>query len=160
LARSLSPKAVSSSQAQDTDEVWLVLLRIIHASITPGGVLRCVNNMEDITGGSDNQTYTAYPFQLDLPNFDVDQPSVAKLKIDNVDRGIIEAIRGLPTPPKCDIEVVLASQPTTIEISLVGMTLRAADYDALEVTGTMTYEEIFTEPVSLDMTPSRFPGMF
>lgn len=158
--RTLSTAATLSQTAQSTSEVWLVLLRIRHANITPGGILRFVNNIADITGGSDNALYTAFPFEFDIPGEEEDQPSVARLKIDNVDLRIIQAIRGLPSAPTCDFEIILASQPTVVEISMTGMTLRAVDYDKFEVTGTVTFEEIYTEPVSLDMTPSRFPGMF
>lgn len=158
--RTLSTAALASIHAQETDEVWLVLLRLKHANILPAGVLRCVNNTVDITGGSDNQLYTAYPFHLDLPGEDPEQPSVARLRIDNVDRRIVQEVRGLPTPPTVDLEVILASQPTTVEISFSDLTLRAIDFDAFEVTGTLTQEEIFSEPVSLEMTPSRFPSLF
>ena len=51
MSRTLSTLAISSQNTHNTDEVWLVLLRIEHASITPGGVIRVVNNIEDITGG-------------------------------------------------------------------------------------------------------------
>jgi len=104
--------------------------------------------------------YVAFPFQIDLPGEDVEQPSVARLRIDNVDRRIVQAIRGLPTAPLADIEVVLASQPETVEVGFYDLTLRAADYDALYVEGTLTFEQIFTEPLSVEMTPARFPGMF
>lgn len=158
--RSLSSLAVQSQNTEATDEVWLILLRIRHASITPGGVLRCVNNIENITGGSDNEEYVAYPFQLDLPGEEEDQPSVAKLRIDNVDLQLVEAVRGLPSPATVDFEVIIASQPTVVEIGLNGLTLRVVDYDKFELVGTITLEEIFTEPVSLDITPSRLPGCF
>lgn len=158
--RNFSALATVSQNAQNTSEVWLILLRIWHANITPGGVLRFVNDIADLTGGSDNQLYTAFPFQLDLPGEDDAQPATAKLKIDNVDLRIVQAIRGLPSAPTCDFEIILASQPTTVEIAMNGLTLRAVDYDRLEVSGTVTFEEIFTEPLSIDMTPSRFPGMF
>lgn len=160
MSRNLSAVALASQNAQDTDEVWLMLLRIKHAEITPNGMLRCVNNMEDITGGSDNETYTSYPFQVALPGEEEGQAAVAQLRIDNVDRRIVEAIRGLSSAPTVDIEIILASQPTVVEIGLEGMTMRAVEYDKIVITGTMTFEEIFTEPVSLDMTPARFPGMF
>lgn len=166
--RTLSSVALASANAQETDEVWLLLLRIKHPDIDPEdpdpqkrGVLRFVNNNEDMqNAGSDGGDYIAFPFMFDIPTEDPEQPSVARLKIDNVDRQIVEIVRSLNSPPTADVELVLASQPTTVEISFEGMTLRAVDYNALEVTGTLTLEEIFTEPVTVEMTPSRFPGMF
>jgi hypothetical protein len=164
VARTLSPRALASAFGAETDEVWLLLLRIHHPDINidphPPGTLRFVNNNEDIVGGSDNTGYVAFPFMFDMPGEDPEAPSIARLRIDNVDLQIVEAVRGLTSEPHVDIELVLASQPTTVEISFEGLTLRAVDYDALEVTGTLTMEEIFTEPVTLEMTPARFPGMF
>jgi hypothetical protein len=161
MSRSLSNLARISQNASNTKEVWLILLRIWHASITPGGVLRFVNDNQDMAaGGSDGQTYTAFPFTLDLPGEDMDSPSVAKLRIDNVDQRIVQAIRGLPSAPTCDFEVVIASQPTTVELGLNGLTLRNVSFDTFIVEGSINFEEIFTEPVTLEMTPARFPGMF
>jgi hypothetical protein len=160
MSRSFSALAIASQNADHTDEVWLMLMRIKHVDITPDGLLRCVNDVADLTGGSDNELYTAFPFQVALPGEEMDQPAVARIRIDNVDRRIIEAVRALPSKALVDFEIVLASQPTTVEIGLNNLTLRAIDFDKMEVTGTVTFEEIFSEPVSLDMTPSRFPGMF
>lgn len=104
--------------------------------------------------------WIAFPFNLDLPGEDTDSPSVARLRIDNVDRQIVEAVRGLPSGPMADLEVVLASQPETVEIGFYDLTIRAANYDAFIVEANMTFEQIFTEPVSFEMTPARFPGLF
>lgn len=155
--RNLSEAALASITSQDTDEVWLLLLVIEHAQILDGP-LRFVNNMEDIDVNGD--TYIAFPFAIDLPGEDPDQPNNARLRIDNVDRRIIEAIRGLTSPPKAHLRVVLASQPEVTEIEFNDLIIRTADYDALYIDANMTYEHIFTEPVSLDITPARFPGLF
>jgi hypothetical protein len=168
--RTLSSRALASAHAQTTDEVWLLLLRVIHPDIVhtaedlaagqTNGVLRFVNNNEDITGGSDNKPYIAFPYQFDLPGEDPEQPSVARLRIDNVDLRIIEQVRALSSPPECDVELVLASQPLVVEISFEGMTLRTVEFDSMIVEGALTMEEIFVEPVSLEMTPARFPSLF
>ena len=55
---------------------------------------------------------------------------------------------------------MLASSPNTVEVGYYGMTMRAATFDSLYVSSELTFEQIFTEPVSLAMTPERFPGMF
>jgi hypothetical protein len=159
MTRTLSPAAISSQNTENTDEVWLVLLTIKHANIAEnGGELYFVNNNEDITAGA--KTYVAFPFQLELPGEDQDQPTVGRLRIDNVDRQIVYTLRDLTTPPTVDIEVVLASDPTTVEVGFYDMTLRGVTYDELYVEGTLVFESIYTEPLTLEMTPSRFPGLF
>jgi len=47
-----------------------------------------------------------------------------------------------------------------VEVSFTNMTLRNAQYDTSTVSGELTFDSIYTEPVTLTMTPSRFPGMF
>jgi hypothetical protein len=156
MARSLSSTAIASANAQQTDEVWLVLLTIAHPSLaTP---IRVVNNNESIV--SRGQTYQWFPFEIELPGEDVDSPSRARLRIDNVDRTIVNTIRSISTPPTVTLEVVLASAPNVVEVSFSGLSLREVDYDAMSVTGELVFESIFTEPVTLTMTPARFPGLF
>lgn len=157
--RTLSASALDSAFSENTDEVWLVLLTIKHPNIAEnGGKLYFVNNTEQLVAGA--KTYIAFPFQIDLPGEDQTQPTVGRLRIDNVDRQIVATLRELVTPPTVDIEVVLASSPTTVEVGFYDMTLRNVTYDALYVEGTLTFESIYVEPITLEMTPSRFPGLF
>jgi len=154
--RTLSATADASAHAQETDEVWLVLLTIEHASLaTP---IRVVNNTEDITSGGD--LFQAFPFRIIPPGEDPDGPMRASIAFDNVERTAITAIRSLSSPPLVTIEVILASAPNTIEMSYTGMQLLEAAYDQFEITGELMYEALMTEPITLSMTPSRMPGLF
>ena len=156
MPRSLSNTALGSMNAQATSEVWLVLLTISHATLpTP---IRLVNNNEDVV--SRGNTFIAFPFEIELPGEDPDQPPKAMLRIDNVDRRVVQTIRSITAPPTVTLEVILASAPDTVEVSFTNMTLRNAQYDATTVSGELTFDSIYTEPVTLTMTPNRFPGMF
>lgn len=156
MARSLSNAATTSIHAQETGEVWLVLLTISHSTLpTP---IRVVNNNEDIT--SRGNIYQAFPFEIILPSQDPDGIPRASLRFDNVDRTAISIIRGVEFPPNVTIEVILASQPDTIEVSFPNLTLRNVKYDAEAIEGELLFENLFSEPVTLTMTPSRFPGLF
>ena len=155
MARSLSAPAIASQNAQQTNEVWLVLLTITHPDIT---TLRFVNNTDNVV--SNSQTFTAFPFEVVLPTQDADNIPRASLRIDNVDRSIVAALRTLTSPPTVQFDVILASSPNTIEATFPGMKLMSATYTAATVEGELGPELLYTEPVSLSMTPSRFPGMF
>jgi hypothetical protein len=155
MPRSLSNTALASLQAQQTGEVWLVLLTITN----PGAAtIRVVNNTEDVV--SRGATFQAFPFEIELPGEDPDSPSSARLRIDNVDKRIVEAVRSIVSPPLITIEVVLASQPDTVEIAYSNLTMRSVEYDAESVRGELTFESIYSEPVTLTITPNRFPGLF
>lgn len=155
MPRSLSAAAVASLNAPQTGEVWLVLLTIANAGMT---TIRVVNNTEDIV--SRGNTYQAFPFELELPGEDPDSPSSARLRIDNVDKRIVEAVRSISTPPEVTIEVILASQPDTVEIAYSSLTMRSVEYDVNSVRGELVFESIYSEPVTLTITPNRFPGLF
>lgn len=156
MARTLSGTALASIHAQETGEVWLVLLTISHPSMaTP---IRVVNNNEDIT--SRGALYQAFPFDIVLPGEDPDGITKAVLRFDNVERTAITAIRSLTSPPSVTIEVILASAPDTVEIAFGGLTLRNVTYDAVQVEGELLFESLWTEPITVTMTPSRFPGLF
>lgn len=156
MSRSLSNKATTSIYMPSTDEVWLVLVSIAHASLAQ--TLYFVNNKTDVV--SNGITYTAFPFAIELPGEDGDKPMLARLTIDAVDQQVINAVRSISSAPDVTIKVILASQPDTIEAMYTGLKLRNVEYDMHTIRGDLVFENILTEPVSISMTPPLFPGMF
>ena len=157
MSRSLSSLAQQAIFAESTGEVFLLLLTISHASLSPS--IRVVNNLQDITSGGN--LFLAFPFQITLPQDRDDQPPKMKLSIDNVDRTIVTAVRTLTSPPTITLDVVLASQPNTIEASFPGFTLRNTTYDALTVEGNLALEDVSNEPYPKDsFIPSLAGGLF
>jgi hypothetical protein len=154
--RTLSTTALASAFAAETNEVWLILLTISHASLTEP--LRFVNNMESVT--SRGNLFIAFPFEIEFPGQTADSAGEARISIDNIDRQIVQTLRTIQSPPEVTLEVILASTPSTVEASFSGLILRDATYDVMKVEGTLRFEDIMSEPLSLQMTPQRFPGMF
>lgn len=154
--RTISARAIESAFAQETDEVWLTLLTIEHKSLPEP--LRFVNNWESIT--SRGELYIAFPFEIELPEQDPESSGEARIRFDNIDRQIVQTVRSISDPPEITLEIILASQPSTIEASFSGLTLRNVEYDVNTVSGILRFEEIMAEPVSVQMTPQRFPGLF
>lgn len=155
MSRALSATANASLAAQQTGEVWLVLLTIAGSGFT---TIRVANNTEDVV--SRGNTFIGFPFEIELPGQDPESPSSARLRIDNIDKRVIEAIRTIQTPPTVTIEVILASAPDTVEIAFTDLSLRGAQYDVNSVRAELVYETIFTEPVTCNITPNRLPGLF
>jgi hypothetical protein len=56
--------------------------------------------------------------------------------------------------------VVLASSPNTIEVEFSGLTLREVFWDSQFITGQLRFESIIIEPITITITPARFPGLF
>lgn len=159
--RTLSADALTALFAQETDKVLLARIEISHASIL-GGPLRFVNNMSDVVAGAN--TYTAFPFQITLPDED-DQGGVPKIKllIDNVDRQIVQTIRSLPPSPAptVKVELFLAHQPTTVEVSYADLILRQVPYNVFTVEGDLLLDDDDLEPYpQYSFSPANFPGLF
>jgi hypothetical protein len=157
MPRTLSTTAAQAIFAQNTSEIFLMLLTIAHSDLAMP--LRFVNDWHDITRGG--QTYLGCAFTIGLPSEREDQPPTVQLRIDNVDRRILEGIRSLTSPPTITLEVVLASSPETLEAGPFALTLRNVTYDALNITGMLTYEDVLNEPsMQFHITPNLFPGAF
>jgi len=143
--------------AQETDDVVLVLLTIAHADISPS--IRVVNNNENIT--SNGNLFTAFPFEIELPdNKELGVPR-ARLTIDNVSREIAEAIRTITTSATVTIEVIRAEAPDTVEITWSALTLKNVKWDMYKVSGDLVFEELELEPFPIgQFSPANFPGLF
>jgi len=155
---SLSSPARRSLHAQETGEVWLALLTISHPDIADGPI-RVVDNTVDVVSRGD--TYVAWPFDWTLPTDAEDVfPDVA-LTISNVDRRVTEAIDALETPPTMTFEVVLASSPDLVEMSLEDIELRSAKTTILTISGKAVFDPALNDNYPPDLiTPATFPGVF
>lgn len=160
MSRTTSAVFKAAANAQETGEVLVALITITHSSII-GGPLRLVQDLKDMT--SNANVYTAFPFEIRLPDDTDDGPAKVLLTIDNVDRSIMVALRTMPpsSPPTVTVELVLASQPNVVEISIQNMTLRSISGDAVQIEGELRMDEEDLTPFPEgSFTPSQFPGLF
>ena len=157
MSRSLSPTAASAVFAENTGEVFLTLLAITNPSTSE--VVRVANNMADIT--SNGNVFTAYPFELNLPSDLSDSLDEVQLVIDNVDRSIVDLIRSLTLPATVTLQVILASDPDTIELEAPEMKLKSVQYDGLQVTMGIQYEDVLNNKIPGSIyNPQNAPGLF
>jgi hypothetical protein len=157
MARALSIVARQAVFAQETKEVFLLLLTITHAAIPDP--IRVANNTQAIISGG--ETFVGYPFAITLPDEREDGIPQMSLRIDNVSRSIVQALRSITSAPSIQLDVVLADQPDTLEASFTGFTLRRASYDAVVVEGALTLEDVLNQAFpALSFTPSTTPALF
>lgn len=157
MSRTTSSSLKAAASAQETSEVFLILLEISHADIT---TLRFVNNYTDIIGPG-AETYIGFPFDIIIPSDDEQALSQIKLTIDNVDRSIMDEIRSLTSAPDISVSVILASDPTTIEAGPFEMKLRNVDYNASTISGNLQSDDILNEPwPGVSYVPANFPGLW
>ncbi|WP_291299286.1 DUF1833 family protein [Elioraea sp.] len=157
MTRALSLAARQSLTAEETGEAWLILLTIEAEDLA--SPIRVVNDGQGIT--SRGNLFVAYPFEIDLPGDDADSVPRVTLKIDNVHRDIVAALRALTSPPSVAIEVVRASEPDLVEAGPFRMTLRQGSYDTLTVEGELVFEDVLNARYPADAyVPADYPGLF
>lgn len=164
--RTLSAAAKQAALAQQTGEVFVILMRISHPNFAqdillssdPTQVLPIANVRGTVSNGEE---YVYLPFTIQLPQQDGEGISRAKVQIDNIDRRMVEAVRTADSSLSVDVSIVLASQPDIIEVSIPDFKIEHVTYDALTISGDLSLEYYDLEPFPhLRFTPSNFPGMF
>jgi len=157
MPRTVSLAAMQGAMAQQTSEIYLVLLQVEHVDLP--GPLRFVNDQADITSGGD--LYTSFPFEVTLPDDREAKEPTAELRIDNVSRELIDEVRLLVSPPTITLSVILQSSPNTLEWGPLEFETRGVSYDAQTITFNLGYSTFIREPfpyIAFDSV--NFPGMF
>lgn len=152
----LSSSAVTGAQATSSEIIFLALLTFSLPGYDP---LRLCNNTVDIT--SRGEVFTAYPFQIVLPNDDSERLPSVQLRIDNVAGEIMEYIRSLPQAPTLLLEIVTNVNFDVVERSVGFLKLENVSYNAIEVTGALTLDNFLTRRFPAgDYDPAQFPAIF
>ena len=155
--RSLSAAARQAIFAQNTDQVFLVLLKLSHPSLVDS--IRCVNNTQAIY--SNGELYVPYNFRFDPPDEKLNSTSNGTLTIENIDRSIMEAIESINDPPTVEISVILASQPDVLEAGPREFTIRNVPFDAKKISGTLSSEDTLDIQIPGDrFSPRDYGGLF
>lgn len=157
MSRPVSLTAKAALNAQETGDAFLILLTISHAQLaTP---LRVTGDaIETVSRGN---SFVPFPFELSLPDDDSGKAPEARLTIDNIDRQIVKAVRGLPSAPSVLIEIVRAAEPDTVEARFEDFRLTDVQYDSRVVEGNLTVEDFTAEPFPAFLfSPGLFPGLF
>jgi hypothetical protein len=158
MPRTISASARTALFAQQTGEIFVLLLELDHAELVEP-IRVCSDSIDTEHGG---RTYQRFPFEIGMPPEDEDAPPIVRLKIANADRAIVAAVRQLAgNAMTVTLTVVLASSPDTIEAGPLEFTLRNVTYDAEFVEGELQFEDVLNEPFPADtFNPNTFPGLF
>jgi hypothetical protein len=152
----LSSIAITEISAQECETAWLVLLTISHPDLPVP--IRVTSDAVATT--SSGNVYTAFPFDITLPEDIEGRAPQARLSIDNTSQEIIAALRGLITPPTISIYIVRADAPDIIERQWSGLEWRTSQYNLGIITGTLTVEDLSTEEFPYVTFDGRFKGLF
>ncbi|MGP1274246.1 MAG: DUF1833 family protein [Caulobacterales bacterium] len=165
-----SVRYLDAALAQETDEIHLALLTVTHPDFAAleieapeygisNGAIRLVANGESVT--SRGNVYTAAGFELTLPPQGEGEKPVMSVRIENIDRRLTALLRTLTSPPVFSVEVVLASDPDTVEEALPDFRLVECDGDALEISLQLAHPDDERELVcSYVFDPFNAPALF
>lgn len=162
----LSNAAIMAATAQQTSEVFVVLLTIDHPNFTQP--IRCSSDNAVLLPNagvrgtiSRGEEYPFIPFSVSLPNQDDSGIAKARVSVDNIDRRMVQAVRTADSAISITIEIVLASSPDKVEVSEPDFKMESITYDTYTISGDLSLQYYDLEPYSkLKFTPSNFPGMF
>lgn len=155
--RTLSSAAQSAIFAAQTGAAFLVLLTLDHDDLA--APIRVTSDA--VATVSNGDTYSPFPFSINLPAERDDQLAGAQLTIDAVDRSVIIALRSISSAPTLTMQVVMASSPDTVEAGPFAYTLKSATYNASTVEGELAFEDILNEGFpGASFVPTSHPGLF
>lgn len=156
--KNISNTLIEAIYKQHTDEVLLLLITLSSDDLSYD--LRFVNNGPggDIT--SRGNVYTAFPFEASLPNDEETGLPSVKISIDNVSQDIIDEVRSITSPITVSMEVILASDPDTVEDGPYDLTLREVGWDMMKIDGTIQGDDILNQRYGEQFTPDIAPGLF
>ena len=141
---------------QVSDDPFLMLLEVSHPSFD---TVYLVNNTVDQT--SRGNVYRAFPMQIKLPSDDGETTREVSIDFDNVSLELIAELRSVTTPMNVKIEMVLASNLDSVELSLEDLKMSSINYDEKKISARLYLDDFLnTELTSEKYEPSNFPGLF
>jgi hypothetical protein len=161
MPRSLVQDVKDSLNKQETGDVYVTLVRVKENDSTPIALF----SSDSVDTVFNTLTFSAYPFDITLPDSQEGQETRARLTLTNVDRVMIEKLRNATEHLLVDLWVVFMKAPNYTSRDVMAyypnMELREVVYDTMTVSGSLTYESFLSEPFPKDlMTARHFPGLF
>jgi hypothetical protein len=175
MSRRVSLNARFAQEADATDEVDVVLIRITHPAIDVPVRLSTDNrdhlSLEPLVYGT-RSTWMAedepggraeYQFVLldaALPGDEAETPHSAELIVELHDNDLAHVLRQTTTPARVDIAVVLASSPDLVEAEWLDLRLVGVDGDAGQAMLSIARTGFVAEPMPAGrFSKQRFPGL-
>ncbi|MCQ8781727.1 DUF1833 family protein [Mangrovibrevibacter kandeliae] len=152
---------------ENSGEVAVMLLTIVHPDLTQTILLSSDNrdmlDFETQARGtlSRGKAYGFFPMAPALPEDAEDAAPVVQIALDNVGQEMTDLLQSTTSPAIVTIEVVAASSPDVVEMTLPEMQLTSVDVDAHQVTLSLTVDPLMQEPFPADnFTPASFPSLW
>lgn len=153
----LSPNLLAQLFAQESNDPFLMLLTLSHPSFP--APIYLVNNSVNVTSRSN--VYLAFPFTFKLPVDDGETAREVQIEFDNVGLDLVEWIRSVTDPIDVKMELILASIPDDVQVSLEELKIGNINYNQRRISARLYLDNFLnTELTSERYYPSNFPGLF
>lgn len=155
--RPLSPEAARAILARESSEAFLALMQITGPGLDP---IRVVNNMESIT--RNGQVYEPWAFDGSPPEDGPQQSPTVTLRVDNIDRSVMDTLRTYNGVPRCELVWVMASQPNRAVYGPFEFVIQSAGANEMTIDLQLGYEEDILNQGWPGQTysPTSSPGLY
>jgi hypothetical protein len=157
VSNAISNELLAQLYANESSDPFLMLVTLSHPDFV--STQRLVNNTVDIV--SNGETFTAFPMKIGLPVDDGETAREVQITFDNVGRDLIDEIRSITSPIDVTLEMVLASNPDQVQITLGELKIRSIGYNKSTITARLFMDDFLnTAMTSEKYDPQTFPGIF
>lgn len=155
MSNDLSPELKAQLFKQESEDPFLTLITIFGA----GFEYRLVNNSVDIVSRA--ELFTAFPMKLRLPVDDGESAREFQIDFDNSSLLLLRALRSVTVPINCTIEMILASLPDVVQMSVEDLLIRSIVYNDKRVSAKLVLDNFLSISMTSEKyTPSLYPGLF
>ena len=155
MSNELSTELRAQIFAQESSDPFLTLLTLTAGAST----FRLVNNTKDVI--SNGQVFQAFPMKIRLPADDGENAREFQIDFDNASLILIRALRSVTDPIGCQIDMILASMPDVIQMSVGDLQIRSIMYDSKKISAKIVLDNFLTVAVTSERyNPLAYPGMF
>lgn len=155
MANELSTELKAQIFAQQSEDPFLTLVTLTG----PNFEYYLVNNTKDIV--SNGRTFQAFPMKIRLPTDDGESARDFQIEFDNASLLLLVALRSVTEPINCQIDMILASMPDVVQMSVTDLLIRSVSYDKNKISARIVLDNFLTVAVTSERyTPSAYPGMF
>lgn len=157
MANNLSQALLAQLYGQQSDDPFLTLVTLSHPEFADD--IRLVNNTVDIT--SNGQIYSAFPMNIVPPRDDGETTREVTIVFDNVSLELLDELRTATVSIQVKLDMILASNPDEIQMSLGELKIKTVSYNASTITAQLYLDDFFnTELTSEKYNPTDWKGLF
>jgi hypothetical protein len=168
MSKTISLNFRTQLYLQESDEVPIMLLRLTHPDTTTvlyisGDNTALLDTEPELVWGTVSRgvTYAYHPLSIRLPTDAADRPPRMQLMVENVTGVINDFCSNMVQRGTCDLDIVAASAPDTVQIPFPVLDLRGFTRNSNVVSFDIGLDAAEDEPIPAGLfTPAGFPGAF